>query len=908
MKISRKLYLGFGSLLIVMTIFMAVQAVLLDRIHDDTKKIVNDRVRILRLLNKIQNDLNSSEAILTELVVGGKYNEGVRSELDKISFEVATTFDSLQRLAVTSDVEALVSNISEVDDIITRSRLMNKKYVELQEKILEQSAAGNNAEASYLFFHEGKNLRMEMIQIMAETRELYEKRTNAVYSSFEQTILKSNQLIYVTVISSFIIGLAFVYWFVGNFNKSLKQLIGALNGIAYGQKDNLPRLEVKGNNEFKEIADAVNEMAAAIEEQAKTEKQFLQTMEDQNWLNLAVAEISVLSQGVQNFDTMSSLLINKITPMAGASYGAFYIRDFLGDPQCFKKYAAYADTAGEPGVERIKVGEGLIGQCISENKTIILPEVPENYIKISSGLGHTLPASIIIMPIEFEGQAVGAIELATLDQFTELHMTLLQQVLANIGIVIHGIKSHLTIQGLLEESKALTEELQSQAEELQSQQEELRSMNEELQEQNRCSEERAEELEKIKTTLEEKTRQLTLTSKYKSEFLANMSHELRTPLNSLLILAQLLKENPDGNLDDKQVEYAGAMYSSGNDLLGLINTILDLSKIESGKMNVEMGELFMDELETFIRSQFSAVAEQKGIKLDVRLDENIPTAIYTDEQKLKQILNNLLSNAIKFTEYGSVILDIKSVDDQTLAMSVIDTGIGISRDKVHLIFESFSQADGTTSRKYGGTGLGLSISKELAQLLGGHIEVETAEGEGSTFTLYLPIGDLIEQDFSSEEEAACGSYEMPSLIQPVEAKEVHGEIMQDGDKELLDGKKILIVDDDMRNVFALTTVLERHNMIVLFAENGRESIEILEENPDIDLILMDIMMPEMDGYETIGCIRQMPEYKQLPIIAVTAKAMKGDRQKCIDAGASDYISKPINIEQLYSLILVWLCK
>jgi len=416
------------------------------------------------------------------------------------------------------------------------------------------------------------------------------------------------------------------------------------------------------------------------------------------------------------------------------------------------------------------------------------------------------------------------------------------------------------------------------------------------------------ELEKVKLSLEEQARQLSLSSQYKSNFLSNMSHELRTPLNSLLVLAQILAENSAGNLTAKQVEYAETIISSGMDLLNLINDIMDLSKVESGKMEVYPAEVKLKDIEDYVKRNYLPVAQTRALEFSIQLDNDLPDVIYTDEQRLLQILKNLLSNAFKFTEKGSVLLHIKNASMGTtrtrtpmLAFSVIDTGIGIPEEKHNTIFEEFQQADGTTNRKYGGTGLGLSISKKIAELLGGFISLESQEGKGSTFTLYLPLniaGDATKDEAVSEVAVGLEEPSGDDVNQP--------EIEQNQD--LLEGRKILIVDDDMRNVFALSAILENHKVDVLFAENGKEGIKTLQENPDIDLVLMDIMLPKMDGYETMQYIRQIPKYQTLPIIALTAKAMKYDREKCINAGASDYISKPVNLKKLLSLIKVWLYK
>jgi CheY-like chemotaxis protein/nitrogen-specific signal transduction histidine kinase len=418
------------------------------------------------------------------------------------------------------------------------------------------------------------------------------------------------------------------------------------------------------------------------------------------------------------------------------------------------------------------------------------------------------------------------------------------------------------------------------------------------------------EIELARRELEERAEQLALSSKYKSEFLANMSHELRTPLNSLLILAKLLADNPEGNLTEKQVEFARSVRDAGHDLLALISDILDLSKVEAGRLDVAMAPVRITELCDELAQTFRPIADQQAISFTLDLADGLPEHITTDGHRVQQIMKNLLSNAFKFTEHGSVTLraerapqgiryfnHLLEATPDVIAFSVTDTGIGIESDKLLVIFEAFQQAEGTTNRKYGGTGLGLSISREIARLLGGEIQVQSEPGGGSTFTLLVPA-------FGTEAETAPGAAATAATaIRPAEAEELSDEPVPDPS---LAGTRILIIDDDVRNVYALTSALEDRGVEVLTAEDGRQGIEVLEGSPAVDLVLMDIMMPGMDGYETTRAIRRMSGFKDLPIIALTAKAMRGDREKSLAAGASDYITKPVEINQLLSLMRLWL--
>ena len=871
------------------------------------------------------------------------------------------------------------------------------------------------------------------------------------------------------------------------------------------------------------------------------------------------------------------------------------------------------------------LGEGLVGQAALERKSILVTKAPEDYIAIASGLGEADPVNIIVLPVLFEDQVMAVIEMASFVPFSEAHLTFLEQLSETLGVVVNTIVATMRTEELLQQSQGLTMELQSQSEELQSQrdelertnqeleeqarslkaseellqqqQEELQQTNEELEEkaallaeQNARIEQKNAEVEAARIELEDKAEQLALSSKYKSEFLANMSHELRTPLNSLLILAKLLSDNQEDTLTDKQVEFAKTIYNAGSDLLELINDILDLSKVEAGKMDVNPQPVTPAALADFVERNFRPVADQKLLEFGVIVDDELPATVVTDEQRLQQVIKNLLSNAFKFTESGSVTLTIAPAPSETrfgeptlrnaegvVMFQVADTGIGIPDDKLKLIFEAFQQADGTTSRRFGGTGLGLSISREIARLLGGEIHVTSEPARGSTFTLFLPpqapeqesgdadlpteqvlsapafdpavlldhkpaVDDDREQiadgdrvvliveddaDFARTElamarergfkgivavrgdegVALAHEYKPDAIIldmglpvqdgwqvlehlkrhpetrhipvhivsggvqnggvqdalragavavleKPVEHSvldEQYGKILEfvergtrrllivddddaqrqaiveligsgddveitavgsseealealDSDTQfdcmvldlklpkmsgfqllekvktderfrglpvivytgrdltrreetrlnkyaetvivkdvrsperLLDetalflhrvesklpaekrrileqlhstdevfkGKRVLIADDDMRNVFALAAVLERQGMDVQFAENGNEAIASLEADPSIDLVLMDIMMPELDGYEAMQRIRQVPKFAKLPIISLTAKAMKGDREKSIASGASDYITKPVDTDQLLSLMRVWL--
>ncbi|SFJ23609.1 Signal transduction histidine kinase [Paenibacillus sp. UNC496MF] len=1028
----------------------------------------------------------------------------------------------------------------------------------------------------------------------------------------------------------------------GTIVRNIRQVIDAIRDIAASEgARRVRRIDMRTRDEVRELGEATNDL--------------LDAQERARLLQSGIAEIAVSTQGVSHVNELSQSFMAKTAELLGAAYGVFYVRQ--GDK--LVRSASYAASGSPAGLERFAIGEGIVGQSALEKRVFLLDGLPERHVRITTGLGDSDPKSILVFPIEFEGRVEGVAEFASLHAFTPAHLELIEQSRGNVGIALNNVKAQMQVARLLEESQTLAEELQAQTEELQQQSEELQSQSEQLlaqQEEMRASndalkrsEERLqrqqEELEESNSELAKRSQRLEIqmhqaeafnkqiahqnsalarqaddlaaASRYKSEFLANMSHELRTPLNSLLILSQMLADNKQGNLLPKQVEFANTIHSSGTDLLRLIDEILDLSKVEAGQMKIEIGPVYLADIRDALQRGYEPLAGKKGVAFRVEIARDLPEAIQTDVHRLQQILKNLLSNAFKFTHQGHVTLRMHRPEgpppgaegwpgghgaEGVVAFSVADSGIGIPNGKKEIIFEAFQQADGSTSRKYGGTGLGLTISRELSGLIGGRIAIESEEGVGSVFTLYVPeryedaapaglpaaaeAGSAPEPrgpgGASAPDEAAASreaarreeqllapsiEWTSPELLAPspleddrddiragdrvlliiedderfagilldmARARKFKALIALEGDKglalahkykpdgilldiqvpvidgwsilerlkqhselrhipvhvisvvdepqkgltmgamaflkkpvnkahieqalsrvesfmardlkrlliveddivlrdsmvelighddvlitavstgrealeelgkehfdcmvldlgltdisgfELLDrirrsdrlkqlpiiiytgkeldmreelelkkyaesiiiknvksqerlfdetalflhrvkadmpedrrqilerlynnetafeGKRLLLVEDDIRNIFALSNVLESYDMRISFAESGREALELLEKDPDFDLVLMDIMMPDMDGYEAMKAIRAMPRFEKLPIIALTAKAMKEDRQRCLDAGASDYISKPIDIEKLLSLLKVWL--
>lgn len=698
-------------------------------------------------------------------------------------------------------------------------------------------------------------------------------------------------LLFVTLIS-----LAIAIVLSNSIVNTIKEVTQTIKRITASKGELKGRIKVRSNDEIKDLGLATNAL--------------LENIEERNWLQTNIAHAVTMYQGIASVDKLAEKFLFTVSEMTQASFGAFYVREENDKGNLFVKQAAFADRKGDAGRESFLIGEGLIGQAALEKRTFVINDVPDTYQLITSGLGDVKPKSIFIVPVLFEDEVIAVIELASLHEFTVLEQELISQVIETFGLTINGVIRRMEIARLLKESQAMTEELQAQSEELQTQSEELqmqseelRMINEQLEERTKDAEEKSFELEAAKEDLEEKAHQLELNSQYKSEFLANMSHELRTPLNSILILSEMLEENAAKTLSEDEEEYARIIHSSGKDLLALINDILDLSKVESGKLDILLAEMNMSELPDQIERNFSHVAEQKNVQLKINKAQDVPDIIHTDEKRFQQIVKNLLSNAFKFTESGSVTVSIQRV---------ADTGIGIPKEKHQLIFEAFQQADGATVRKYGGTGLGLSICSEFAKLLGGWISLSSEVGKGSTFTLYLPslsngLIDYEKVNFAYEEVAVSVEEAEPEAeiteidhpVQPVESS------LQGGENVFQD-KRVLIVDDDQRNIFALKTALAKQGMTIMTAHNGIECLEMMENSEPFDLILMDIMMPQMDGYEAMQKIRGELKLVDLPIIALTAKAMKNDREKCLEAGASDYISKPLDLNQLFSVMRVWL--
>jgi signal transduction histidine kinase/HAMP domain-containing protein/ActR/RegA family two-component response regulator len=684
---------------------------------------------------------------------------------------------------------------------------------------------------------------------------------------------------------------------------------------------------VEASGEVAVLKDKLNEMIRNLRETTRQNT-------EQDWLKTNLERFSRMLQGQRDLATVSNMILSELAPLVSAQHGVFYTLASLedgGEPVLLYQ-AGYGFKERKRLAKHFRLGEGLVGQCAQEKERILLTDVPGDYVRINSGLGEAAPLNIIVLPILFEGAVRAVVELASFSRFSPTHQVFLDQLTESIGLVLNTIEANALTENLLKQSQSQAHELQTRQEELSRSNEDLGKQASRLAEQNSEVERKNQEVELAKRLVEEKAEQLAISSRYKSEFFSNMSHELRTPLNSLLILAGELESNSEQNLTAGQVEYASVIRSSGNDLLLLLDDILDLAKVESGTVTLRMSELPLLELQEAIERDFGHVASHQGLSFTVALAPELPASISTDPDRLRQVLKNLLSNAFKFTEEGHVSVRVSVAADGwsrsserlrhaagVISFSVSDSGIGVTPEQQQLIFEAFAQADGGTARQYGGTGLGLSISRELVRLLGGEITLTSKLGEGSTFTLYLPstqppgadLPPLLEELTAGQPPApsapALVQLNGDSALQSATALQPTQRIARVPSADAArSGLKVLVVDDDFRNVFALSALLERFHLTVISAESGEQGIAILERNPDVDLVLVDIMMPGMDGYETMRMMRGLSFAASLPLIAFTAKVSEGERQRCIDAGASDYVSKPVDTAQLLLVLDEWL--
>lgn len=1202
-------YLVILGLLIFMSVFMSL-------------KFSESNERLVNIVERSSKKINLSNELMISVLEAARHEKNIIMEKDPVRKD----YYKDRIYSALADISKKMIELEDLVDSKGKTSLDEFKviwsgFIPYLEDIVSLAINNEDEKAYKLSVDRGLKVRDLAIVQLQRLIDKNEKSMQFDKEFNEEVYIQSLNLIILLVAIAIVLAIGIVFWIIQTITRRISVITREAEKIASREHTN-DRPEDTANDElrpvfqsllsinesFREVTENANKVASgeyslsivprsekdtlgnALKKMTGSLRETTEANEKHNWLTSGQNQLNEKLIGDQGIEELAGNTINFLCAYLDAQIGAVYVLNDKEDELALNGQFAFASP--EKIKEKFKLGEGLIGQAAKEQRQITLSGLTEEQAHITSSVLHVLPDSLLITPFLFQGKTLGVIEIGRLTAFTETEKEFLSNAIESIAVSINSAISRKKIQELLEETQVQSEELQTQQEELKQmneeleeqtqnlrqQQEELQMTNEELEEQTQSLEIKNKEVEAARSDIEQKTKQLEISTKYKSEFLANMSHELRTPLNSLLILSKDLAENKKMNLNEDQVESAGIIYKSGQDLLVLINEVLDLSKIEAGKMslNVERVSLkkFTDELLRDLRPQ----AEQKGLQLISKLDTGLPEVIYTDLQRLKQILKNLLSNAVKFTEKGSVCIEVANYFPDNLVISVRDTGIGIAEDKQSAVFEAFQQADGGTSRKYGGTGLGLSISRELANLLGGRITLESKPNEGSVFSLIIPLkkeisGEnpreysppakpqnlpvettldetrkyldypsikddrhalepadrvllIIEDDLkfaaillkqahkkgfrclsaaSGEDglqlalkykpQAIILDLDLPGmnghqvlaelkanpavrhipvhiisvneptldafkegaieyLMKPIDKKDLddalirietfinrkmkhlliieddenarkamrkligNGDVKcfeagtgQEGlktyqethidcivldiglpdmsgfdfiyklealkgagmppiiiytgkelsreennelqkyaesiiikgvkseerlldetalflhrtignlpepkqliiqnlyDKEAVFHKKtILLVDDDMRNVFALSKILKERGMEIIKAENGKNALEMLDAHAEIDLVLMDIMMPEMDGYEAMREIREQRKYKDLPIIALTAKAMKDDKQKCIDAGANDYITKPVEVDRLLSLMRVWLSK
>lgn len=1202
-------YLAILSVLIFMSVFMVL-------------KFSESNERLVNIVERSSKKISLSNELMIAVLDAARQEKNIILEKDPVrkDYYKDRLYDALEEInAKTGEMEGLVDSQGKM--ILDEFKTTWADFVPDLNEIVSLAIRNEDEKAFQISANEGLKTRDLAISLLERLTEKNEKSMQLDKELNEEVYAQSLNLVVFLVVVAIVLAIGIVFWIIQTITSRISLITREAEKIA-SREHTGDRPEDKTNDElrpifhsllsinesFREVTENANKVASgeyavsilprsekdtlgnALKKMTDSLRESTEANEKHNWLTNGQNQLNEKLIGDQSIEELAGNTINFLCAYLGAQLGAIYVLNEKEDE--LELNGQYAFASPEKIKEKFKLSEGLIGQAAKEQRQITVSGLTEDQVHITSSVLHVLPDSLLITPFLFEGKTLGVIEIGRLTAFSETEKEFLSNAIESIAVGINSAISRKKIQELLEETQVQSEELQTQQEELRQmneeleeqtqnlrqQQEELQMTNEELEEQTQSLEIKNKEVEAARNDIEQKTKQLEISTKYKSEFLANMSHELRTPLNSLLILSKDLADNKKMNLDEDQVESAGIIYKSGHDLLVLINEVLDLSKIEAGKMSLNVERISLKKITDELLRDFRHHAEQKGLQLSCKLDSGLPEVLYTDVQRLKQILKNLLSNAIKFTEKGSVGIEVANYSNDSLVISVRDTGIGIAEDKQAAVFEAFQQADGGTSRKYGGTGLGLSISRELANLLGGRITLESKPNKGSVFSLIVPLkieaegenprkylppakpqnlpvitasgeslkyldypsvkddrdalepGDrvllVIEDDLKFAAillkqanqkgfrclSAATGEdglqlalkykpqaivldIDLPGmnghqvlaelkanpavrhipvhiisvneptldvlkegaieyLMKPIEKKDLddafmrietfinrkmkHLLIIEDDenarkamrkligngdvkcfeagtgeeglktcrethidcivldiglpdmngfdfiyklealketamppiiiytgkeltreennelqkyaesiiikgvksedrlldetalflhrtisnlpepkqlmiqnlyDKETVFHKKtILLVDDDMRNVFALSKILKGQGMEIIKAENGKNALEMLDAHAETDLVLMDIMMPEMDGYEAMRKIREQLKYKNLPIIALTAKAMKDDKQKCIDAGASDYITKPVEVDRLLSLMRVWLSK
>lgn len=842
----------------------------MDTLKENRNELITKNMQVQTLMDKLEKDIVAIERAQQNVLITGMEKDRETYHATKEDFE-----STWQQLYLRMDHRQ-----TQQAHLQTINHHIEKWMTQVVEPSMTTTNKLRGEEMPQLLNDRHKRVALTAIEQMKE------REKSDVTSEMKRLDQMNNRI--VIMIGTFLVIAIAVAIILSNIlsktiSQSMQSITNALQHMAHSKSNFKERIRIKGHDEIRALSEATNDL--------------LDDFEKRTWLQTKETQIVKSYQGVNGILRLSELFLTELAHLTTASYGAFYVKN--NEDETFVKQASYAGDLADIGRATFLLGEGLIGQCALDKKMMSLDAL-EHYQVIHTGLGEMPPNMVQLIPILFENETIAVLELATTTTFTKMELQLMQNAVDTFGATVNSVLSRMRIVQLLNDSRSMTEELQVQSEELQTQTEELQTqtdeltnINERLEERTREAEEKTTELENAKRNLEQTAQELLQSNEYKSQFLANMSHELRTPLNSILILSEILTDEQQNN---EHAEMASVINKSGRELLTLINDILDLSKVEAGKLDMVFEEVNVYELLSYVEQSFKYMLKDKNIEFVVTYEKNLIDTVYTDQQRVEQILKNLLSNAFKFTNEGIIEVSIANAEPTIeqqerakdwIAITVSDTGIGIEKDQQQAIFEAFRQVDGKTIRKYGGTGLGLSICQRFIELLGGSISLESELGKGSTFTVVLP-----------------------SLPQGMQAEQLPDEKIITEEKigqQDFKGKNVLVVDDDVRNIYALEKVLHQQGMDVKSVTNGNECLAYMATNPPIDIILMDIMMPELNGYDTMRILREK-EQIEIPIIALTAKAMQNDCEKCLAAGANDYISKPLNIPQLLSVLRVWLSR
>ena len=894
-KLRFTIKLKILSITILIVVCLLVFVILVNQrmntLQQETDFITHHDREITNLTNQIEKNILDMESGQRGYVITGddkylgRYRQG--------RTDWGTNYDELAALnnSNTLQLNRLQSIRSEIED-----------WIELSgQHVIQLKKEGQDAAIIQFFGTDASMDQMDRIRSqMSIYREAMNENTNLLISGQADQNKLLLELLYFAwaVIAAAAVSAS---WLLARSVSDTTRKITATLMAMTTSRDLGTRVILTTNDEISDLGRAANLL--------------LDTQQERVWLQERANEMMAEYQGITRIPELGEIYLGKTAQVIDYPYSALYIRSQESGQDLLTRVAVFAGKPLASEEEAVSFGEGLVGQCAKEARLMHTDHLPDHYISIESGLGASSPRSLLLMPVKFLGEVLAVVEIASFAPLSEQQLLFLESISDHFGAALNSTVSSMKIDVLLEQSQRLNEELQVFTEELQAQSEELhtqtntlQSTNKKLEEKQILAEQKTGEAEKAQEELTQYAKMLQQSTKYKSEFLANMSHELRTPLNGILLLSEFLTENQSGLLGAEEIEFSRAIHSSGEDLLALINDILDLSKVEAGKMNIEIEAVSVQEIKETVELNFGQLSRKKGIPLYIQLSPGLPEVIYTDSQRLRQILSNLLSNAFKFTAQGTVSFgiglarmeELEHCEDLKAAsymvFTVKDTGIGVAENNQALIFEAFQQADGNTERRYGGTGLGLSITKELTALLGGKIRLESIEGTGSTFSVYLPLGASQAMDEDINLHLPQQSVESPKRLIAAAQADLYN------DYDFLQHKRVLIVDDDERNLFALTRILGKYGLEVSAALDGQQALRFLEDSAPVDMILMDIMMPVMDGFETIQRIREIPLRQFTPIIALTAKAMQEDRTKILEAGATEYLSKPVNMDQLLALM------